>query len=175
LRAPFALRVSSPPPKTRRNAAPTGLVMPARSKAGHEVYKHSARIITPFDVTVLSVTLNAAAIMPSANNRFRSSLKFLSPHHSIGAAGITCRNGSRSESYWTKTRQGIKLVNALSEESVGQSNHGLEANPTTDSSLKSARGACSPASRAPRVDLLDLQFTGLPKHLRRKKSVRRNC
>ena len=44
-------------------------------------------------------------------------------------SGITCRNGSRSKSYWTKTRQGIKLVNALSEESVGQSNHGLEAKP----------------------------------------------
>ena len=29
-------------------------------------------------------------------------------------------------------------VNALSEESVGQSNNGLEANPTTDSSLKPA-------------------------------------
>ena len=40
---------------------------------------------------------------------------------------ITCRNGSPSKSYWTKTRQGIKLVNALSEESVGQSEDGLEA------------------------------------------------
>src|SRR6202035_1750276 len=60
--------------------------------------------------------------------------------HSTGTAGITCRNGSRPKSYWTKTRQGIKLVNALSEESVGQSNNGLEANPTTDSSLKPARG-----------------------------------
>jgi hypothetical protein len=26
--------------------------------------------MTPFEVTVLSVTLNAAAIVPSANNRF---------------------------------------------------------------------------------------------------------
>jgi hypothetical protein len=72
------------------------------------------------------------------------------------ASAITRRNGSRSKSYWTKTRQGIKLVNALSEESVGQSNHGLEANPTTDSSLKPARGECSPASRSPRAGFPDL-------------------
>jgi hypothetical protein len=49
--------------------------------------------------------------------------------HSIGIAGITCRNGSRSKSYWTKARQGIKLVNALSEESVGHTNHGLGGQP----------------------------------------------
>ena len=79
--------------------------------------------------------------------------------HSVGTAGITCRNGSRSKSYWTKTRQGIKLVNALSEESVGQSNNGLEANPTTDSSLKPARGECSPASRSPRAGFSDLSLS----------------
>ena len=88
--------------------------------------------------------------------------------HSVGTAGITCRNGSRSKSYWTKTRQGIKLVNALSEESVGQSNHGLEANPTTDSSLKPSRGECSPASRSPRDDFPDACFSGLQRFLTRK-------
>ena len=88
--------------------------------------------------------------------------------HSVGTAGITCRNGSRSKSYWTKTRQGIKLVNALSEESVGQSNNGLEANPTTDSSLKPSRGECSPASRSPRDDFPDACFSGLQRCLSRK-------
>lgn len=83
-------------------------------------------------------------------------------------SGITCRNGSRSKSYWTKTRQGIKLVNALSEESVGQTNHGLEANPTTDSSLKPSRGECSPASRSPRDDFPDSCFSGLKRCLSRK-------
>jgi hypothetical protein len=103
---------------------------------------------------VLSVTLNATGIVPSANNRFPSSRKFLPLDYSIGTAGITCRNGSPSKNYWTKTSQGIKLVNALSEESVGQSNHRLEANPTTDSSLKPSRGECSPASRSPRAGFL---------------------
>ena len=90
-----------------------------------------------------------------------SSRRFLPMNHSIGAATITCRNSSASKSYWTKTRQGIKLVNALSEESVGQTNHGLEANPTTDSSLKPSRGECSPASRSPRDDFSDACFSGL--------------
>ena len=42
------------------------------------------------------------------------------------AAGITCRNSSPPKSYWTNASGGIKLVNALSKESVGQSYHGLE-------------------------------------------------
>ena len=95
--------------------------------------------------------------------------------HIIGTAGITSRNGSRSKSYWTKTRQGIKLVNALSEESVGQSNHRLEANPTTDSSLKPSRGECSPASRSPRAGFPDLCFSGLPEVPEKEGPVRPNC
>jgi hypothetical protein len=38
--------------------------------------------MTPFEVTVLSVTLNAAGIVPSANNRFSSAQrnrKYLQP------------------------------------------------------------------------------------------------
>lgn len=52
------------------------------------------------------------------------------------------------------------MVNALSEESVGQNNHGMEPNPTTDSSLKPARGECSPASRSPRAGFSDLSLSG---------------
>jgi hypothetical protein len=95
--------------------------------------------------------------------------------HPIGIAGITCRNGSRSKSYWTKTSRGIKLVNALSEESVGQSNHGLEANPTTDSSLKPSRGECSPASRSLRAGFPDLLLSRHPKVPEMGKPVRQNC
>ena len=94
--------------------------------------------------------------------------RFLPMDHSIRTAGITCRNGSPSKSYWTNGGRGLKLVNALSKESVGQSNHGLEANPTTDSSLKPSRGECSPASRSPRDDFPDACFSGLQRCLSRK-------
>jgi hypothetical protein len=80
----------------------------------------------------------------------------------VGTAGITSRNSSTSKSYWTKIRKGIKLVNTLNEESVSQSKHGLEASPTTDSSLKPPRGECSPASRSPRAGFSDRSLSGHP-------------
>ena len=89
-------------------------------------------------------------IPPSSESHARKSFRY-NPQEWFSLEKLLDKNEERNQ-----------IGKHVNEESVSHSNHGLEANPTTDSSLKPSRGECSPASRSPRAGFPDPSLSRHP-------------